>query len=131
MRQGGKPIPDVQLLSMISEGEKPRACFQRAFRFPIPETMERKGKKKDFRTASVHALKCLECGQENIVDNKVCGYCGANLPLVYDRGGRAVRRVFSPATVKVNPHARMFARLVIIWMVAMGAFLIFRWLQSG
>lgn len=33
-------------------------------------------------------VKCMECGAYNITDNKICGACGANLPVIYDREGR-------------------------------------------
>jgi hypothetical protein len=33
-------------------------------------------------------LKCLQCGAMNIQENRVCGRCGANLPLVYDAEGK-------------------------------------------
>jgi hypothetical protein len=36
-------------------------------------------------------VKCLRCGAMNIPDNKICGRCGANLPLVYDEDGSIVR----------------------------------------
>ncbi len=32
-------------------------------------------------------VECLRCGAMNIPDNKICGRCGANLPLVYDEEG--------------------------------------------
>jgi len=40
---------------------------------------------KEFRTADV---KCLSCGAYNIPENKICGACGANLPLVYGKDGK-------------------------------------------
>ena len=33
-------------------------------------------------------VKCMECGVYNIPENKICGACGANLPVIYDREGR-------------------------------------------
>lgn len=36
-------------------------------------------------------VKCLRCGAMNLPDNKICGRCGANLPLVYDEEGKVVR----------------------------------------
>ncbi|HVZ81745.1 MAG TPA: hypothetical protein VHE12_13235 [bacterium] len=36
-------------------------------------------------------VKCLRCGATNIPDNRICGRCGANLPLVYDEEGSVVR----------------------------------------
>ncbi len=33
-------------------------------------------------------IECLNCGAFNIPENKICGRCGANLPLVYDEQGR-------------------------------------------
>ncbi len=37
-------------------------------------------------------VDCLRCGVRNIPENKVCGHCGASLPLVYDSEGK----VFDP-----------------------------------
>ena len=36
-------------------------------------------------------VQCLKCGVFNIVDNRVCGKCGANLPIVYDEKGQVFR----------------------------------------
>ncbi len=33
-------------------------------------------------------VKCLRCGAMNIPENKICGRCGASLPLVYDEEGK-------------------------------------------
>jgi hypothetical protein len=33
-------------------------------------------------------IKCLSCGAYNIPENLICGACGANLPLIYDREGK-------------------------------------------
>jgi len=57
------------------------------------ETVSREGQpqagpqapKKEFRTSDV---KSLSCGVYNIPENKVCGACGANLPLIYDKDGK-------------------------------------------
>jgi ribosomal protein L40E len=35
-------------------------------------------------------IECLRCGARNIPENKICGRCGANLPLVYDELGKIV-----------------------------------------
>ncbi len=32
-------------------------------------------------------IKCLKCGVFNIPDNRICGHCGASLPVVYDVKG--------------------------------------------
>ncbi len=37
-------------------------------------------------------MECLRCGAMNLPDNKICGRCGANLPLIYDDEGN----VFQP-----------------------------------
>lgn len=36
-------------------------------------------------------VKCLKCGAYNITDNRICGHCGANLPVVYDESGQVFR----------------------------------------
>ena len=33
-------------------------------------------------------VQCLRCGVFNIHDNKICGKCGANLPVIYDEKGQ-------------------------------------------
>jgi hypothetical protein len=45
----------------------------------------------DFSTSSRrknHDVECLKCGTFNIPDNRICGRCGANLPVVYDEKGQ-------------------------------------------
>jgi ribosomal protein L40E len=36
-------------------------------------------------------VKCLKCGAFNIHDNRICGRCGANLPIIYDEQGQVFR----------------------------------------
>ncbi|SRR5665213_162646 len=36
-------------------------------------------------------IKCLKCGAFNIHDNRICGRCGANLPVIYDEKGQVFR----------------------------------------
>jgi hypothetical protein len=33
-------------------------------------------------------VKCLRCGVMNIPENRICGACGANLPVIYDEAGK-------------------------------------------
>ncbi len=33
-------------------------------------------------------VKCLRCGAMNIPENRICGACGASLPLIYDEEGK-------------------------------------------
>ena len=35
-----------------------------------------------------HDIECLRCGAFNLPENRVCGRCGASLPVVYDPEGR-------------------------------------------
>ncbi len=93
--------------------------------------MERANRDKGITELRVAALKCLRCGEGNLPDNMVCGYCGASLPLVYDRQGRAVRHKGGPVFVKVSPYVRKFTRLVLIMMFATAAFTIIKWLRDG
>jgi len=93
--------------------------------------MERADKEEDLVEVYFPLLECLECGKKNVSDNKICGYCGANLPLVYDRRGRAVRHHGGPPKIRVSPYVRAFTRLVIFLMVAMACAMIFRWLKEG
>jgi uncharacterized membrane protein YvbJ len=93
--------------------------------------MERDGKEEDMVEVYFPLLECLECGKKNISDNMICGYCGVNLPLVYDRRGRAVRHLGGTINMKVSPYVRKFTQLMIILMVAMACTMIFRWLKEG
>ena len=93
--------------------------------------VERRTKDKDYTDARASTLKCLECGEDNLVDNKVCGCCGANLPMVYSREGRAVRQTGRPVQMKVNPYVRKFTILMIILMVGMATALIIKTLLRG
>jgi len=34
-------------------------------------------------------VKCLRCGAMNIPENRICGACGANLPVIFDESGKA------------------------------------------
>ncbi|HXL73535.1 MAG TPA: hypothetical protein VN963_07930 [bacterium] len=36
-------------------------------------------------------VKCLKCGAFNIHENRICGRCGANLPVIYDETGQVFR----------------------------------------
>jgi hypothetical protein len=36
-------------------------------------------------------VQCLKCGAFNITDNRICGQCGANLPVIYDDQGQVFR----------------------------------------
>ncbi len=36
-------------------------------------------------------VKCLKCGAFNIHENRICGRCGANLPVIYDEAGQVFR----------------------------------------
>jgi hypothetical protein len=36
-------------------------------------------------------VKCLKCGAFNIAENRICGHCGANLPVIYDEKGQVFR----------------------------------------
>ena len=37
-------------------------------------------------------VKCLKCGAMNIPENKICGNCGSNLPLLYTESGKVLLR---------------------------------------
>jgi hypothetical protein len=36
-------------------------------------------------------VRCLKCGSYNIPDNRICGKCGASLPVIYDDHGQVFR----------------------------------------
>jgi len=36
-------------------------------------------------------IECLRCGARNILENLICGRCGANLPLVYNDEGNILK----------------------------------------
>lgn len=81
-------------------------------------------------------VKCLRCEAMNIPENKVCGRCGANLPLVYDEEGNVFQLKdqrdsfsagrsgsggvrFSPAAVQwvLRFSVILFALLVALWIM--------------
>ncbi len=93
--------------------------------------MERANRDKDITEVRVAALKCLRCGKGNLPDNIICGYCGASLPLIYNRQGRVIRHKGGPVVIKVSPSVRKFTRLVILIMIANAVFMIVRWLKAG
>lgn len=77
-------------------------------------------------------LKCLRCGAMNIIDNKICGACGASLPVVYDEEGHMVRlEASSYRTTDLLPRyqsskpktgrARLIVRLLILLFAFFGA----------
>ncbi len=80
-------------------------------------------------------VECLRCGARNIPENRICGACGASLPLVYDQDGNvfnwrgdprlenllhhgASRRILTPRT------AGWLLRLLVILSALFTAFLI-------
>ena len=92
--------------------------------------VEKKDREKEITEHHAHTSKCGRCGCDNIVDNKICGHCGANLPFVYDQGGRAVQHKRIVYEVKVSPYMRRFTRLVIIVAIGLGVFLIIKALRG-
>ena len=92
--------------------------------------MERYGKDKDVKEYSTGSIRCLECGKENISDNKVCGWCGASLPLIYNREGRTVHWREPRVKARTGPIMRGWTRFVIILMFATAAFWILKWAIS-
>ncbi len=54
----------------------------------MPETIPSKPRRNN-------DVECLRCGAMNIPENKICGRCGANLPLIYDEEGN----VFHPRDI--------------------------------
>ncbi len=81
-------------------------------------------------------VQCLKCGAMNIPENRVCGRCGASLPLVYDEEGlvfnrresahapgllrQGARRRFSPDSVQwlLRLGVLIFVVLVALWIMA-------------
>jgi hypothetical protein len=49
------------------------------------------GEARPVRELRTSDIKCLSCGAYNIPENIVCGACGANLPLIYDKDGKVFR----------------------------------------
>ncbi|HTA76752.1 MAG TPA: hypothetical protein VK791_06320 [bacterium] len=45
----------------------------------------------DFPRRKNQDVKCLKCGAFNIHENRICGRCGANLPVIYDEKGQVFR----------------------------------------
>ncbi len=53
-------------------------------------------------------IKCLKCGAFNILENHICGRCGANLPLVFDSEGNISSLKDEPVRLSAAP--RLFPR---------------------
>jgi ribosomal protein L40E len=82
-------------------------------------------------------VECLRCGAMNIPDNKICGRCGASLPLIYDEEGNVYQprditgsavsgqRGFRGARFSPN-NARWVLRFCIILFAILLALLIMR-----
>ena len=82
-------------------------------------------------------VDCLRCGARNIPENRICGKCGASLPLVYDSGGRlhdpkelskrweTVKRA-TPAGEAVSTFVRWVLRVGVILLALLLAFWILR-----
>jgi ribosomal protein L40E len=88
---------------------------------PNPQTSPRR------RNADI---KCLKCGAFNIPDNRICGRCGANLPLVYDDQGQvfnwAEAQGFEALVHQPTPKTRASAgkiRWILRALVLLGAVL--------
>ncbi len=73
-------------------------------------------------------VKCLRCGVMNIPENRICGACGASLPLIYDEEGKAFtggdlykQYLTPPKSQKGVPsgvaRTRWILRVVILFLV--------------
>jgi hypothetical protein len=80
-------------------------------------------------------IKCLKCGAFNLLENHVCGRCGANLPVIFDDAGEVFnwredphyRALLEPnASRRLTPFQRalwlragtiLFLFLLILWLL--------------
>ncbi len=72
-------------------------------------------------------VECFRCGAFNLPENKVCGRCGANLPLIYDEAGKVMNWTEDPyfksvvgrpkGAFRSSPQStRMFLRYGVIFV---------------
>jgi len=81
-------------------------------------------------------IECLRCGARNIVENLICGYCGANLPILFDADGKILKwqedpyygSVFKSKTApKMSPLQKgMMFRLAIVALAILAAVLMLK-----
>ncbi len=82
-------------------------------------------------------VKCLRCGAMNIPENKICGRCGASLPLVYDSEGKVfswekdsylgdILKRKAPDTAKRPDQVRWLLRFLILLAAFLVALCIMR-----
>src|SRR5580698_7887585 len=80
-------------------------------------------------------VECLRCGAMNLPENKICGRCGANLPLIYDEEGNVFqpRDLASPSSGKPGFRGARFspsnARWVLRFSIILFAFLLALWIM--
>ena len=77
--------------------------------------------------AALHAknydAKCLRCGVMNIPENRICGSCGASLPLNYDRDGNFMMGPHDPdlsLRLKHGPGPRTISPGRVSWFLRFG-----------
>jgi len=70
----------------------------------MPEQTKSSQPPREVRTSDV---KCLACGAYNIPENKICGACGASLPLIYDKDGKVFHwETDSPYWAALHPSKK-------------------------
>jgi hypothetical protein len=70
----------------------------------MPEQTKTSQPPREVRTSDV---KCLACGVYNIPENRICGACGASLPLIYDKDGKVFRwETDSPYWEAIHPSKK-------------------------
>jgi len=80
-------------------------------------------------------VECLRCGAFNVVENRICGACGASLPLVYDEDGEVFRleggvspagRPFTPYRINPRKTAWVLRGLVLLFALGVAFFIILK-----
>ena len=82
-------------------------------------------------------IECLRCGTYNLPDNKICGKCGASLPIVYDESGKVfnwaeaqgyeeVMKIKSKGPVARPGRARGIMRVLIVLFAILFALLVLK-----
>ncbi|HET9870837.1 MAG TPA: hypothetical protein VFR02_10125 [bacterium] len=79
--------------------------------------------------------ECLRCGAFNVAENRICGACGASLPLVYDeegnvfeweRGSSPAGRPFTPYRVDPRKTGWFLRAGVLLFALGVAALIILR-----
>jgi ribosomal protein L40E len=68
-------------------------------------------------------VECLKCGAFNIPENRVCGRCGASLPVVFDEEGKILNWALNPRRdriLQLKAVRKRHSSNTLRWMTRLG-----------